>query len=66
MTPEEKKKLLRKYAGMAMQGLLSDSTSLECCIDAGKQLRISLTTAIARNAIAYANALIKELEEVEE
>lgn len=66
MTPEEKKDLRRKYAGMAMQGILADNESVKASMEAGKDLNMPFETVIARCAIAYANALIKELEEVEE
>lgn len=46
----------------ALQGLLSDHVLLQACLKAGKQLKTDIQTAAARNAVSYADALIKELK----
>lgn len=52
-------KLHRQAAVAAMQGLLSDSTTIAACFDVG----IDREICIAKSAVAYADALIKELKE---
>ena len=46
----------------AMQGLLSDHTTLEVCVKAEGIAGIDAQTFAARFAVSYANALIKELK----
>lgn len=66
MTPEEKKELRHIYAGMAMQGIVNNQLFIEASMGTAKKLDIPMRIVIAQNATAYADALIKELEETED
>lgn len=61
MKVDELKELRLKYAGMAMQGILSNVDMLHSAIKASVEMNISPQTVIARNALSYADELIKEL-----
>lgn len=55
---------LRSRAAIAaMQGLLSDKATIEVCMGACDKTGIDIQTVVARNAVSYADALIKELKE---
>lgn len=59
MTQEELNKLRQQYAGMAMQGIISNPEAAHSVINVKGEL--SFEIAVARIAVAHANALIKEL-----
>lgn len=60
--PDYWEKLKHQYAGMAMQGMLSNSAYLEnfvkYCVEGE-----SFTTVVTANAIDYATALVNRLKE---
>lgn len=61
MKVDELKEWRLKYAGMAMQGILSNVEMLHSAIDTSVKMNMSLQTVIAKNALSYADRLIKEL-----
>lgn len=61
MNVDKLKEWRLKYAGMAMQSLLSNVDMLHLAIKAGKEMNMPPKTVIARNALSYADELIKEL-----
>lgn len=62
--PDYWEKLKHQYAGMAMQGLLSNSAYLENFVKYSVE-GDSLTIVVTANAVDYATALINRLKEEE-
>lgn len=62
--PDYWEKLKHQYAGMAMQGLLSNSAYLENFVKYSVEGE-SLTIVVTANAINYATALVNRLKEEE-
>jgi hypothetical protein len=62
--PDYWEKLKHQYAGMAMQGLLSNSAYLENFIKYSVE-GDSLARVVSTNAIDYATALVNRLKEEE-
>lgn len=60
--PDYWEKLKHQYAGMAMQGLLSNSAYLENFVKYSVEGE-SLTIVVTANAINYATALVNRLKE---
>jgi hypothetical protein len=60
--PDYWEKLKHQYAGMAMQGLLSNSAYLENFMKYSVE-GDSLARAVSTNAIDYATALVNRLKE---
>ena len=60
--PDYWEKLRHQYAGMAMQGLLSNSAYLENFIKYSRE-DDSLATVVSANAVDYATTLINKLKE---
>jgi len=65
MTKEETKIMRRKYAGMAMQAILTNSNFFYSLVDGSQKSEIPVAAAIARFAVSYADALVNELTTAE-
>ena len=61
MTKADITTLRRRYAGMALQGMISSSTTVLAAMDIERKNGIPANRILALNAIDYADALIDEL-----
>lgn len=57
-------RLEHQYAGMAMQGILSDPVLLEATLTNAKKFDLTGPQAVAIDAYHYAHALVEKMKEV--
>ena len=59
---EEKEELLKKFAGQAMQGMMSDSRTIKAIEETADIGGVDMPVIIAEASIEVAKELIKQLE----
>ena len=61
--PDYWEKLLHQYAGMAMQGILSNSELFKATAKNAEEFGLEVRESLAIDAIVYATTLVEELKE---